>query len=217
MNPAASPHQLSPPTVPAAFADFHPVTSEEIMKCLNSCPDKYCELDPIPTSLFKKCSSVLITTITNIINMSLSSGIFPDQFKNSIIKPLFKKPSLDKESLTNYRPVSNLSFISKLAERLIKNQLTEHLSKNSLFNLHQSAYMQSRSTETVLLSLHDHLIQEISHQHITGLCLLDLSSAFDTIDHEILLHPLSVVRTMRYRPFLDIFLPKIPNIHHVYQ
>jgi hypothetical protein len=151
----------------------------------------YCDLDPIPTSLLKQCLSVLLPSITNIVNLSLSSGTFPDQFKHSVIKPLLKKSNLDRESLSSYRPVSNLPFLSKLVERLVKAQLTEHLDSNSLFNSHQSAYMKHHSTETVLLSIHDHLVQAIGHQNITGLCLLDLSAAFDTIDHSILLERLS--------------------------
>lgn len=191
LDRSVSPHHPEPLSHPATFSQFRQVTQEEVLKVLLSCPNKYCELDPIPTWLLKKCSEFLIPTITKIINLSFTTGIFPDQLKHSVIKPLLKKPSMDKESLSNYRPVSNLSFISKLAERLAKNQLTEHLSSHSLFNSHQSAYTKAHSTETVLLSLHDHLVQAMSHQNITGLCLLDLSAAFDTIDHTILLKRLT--------------------------
>ena len=153
-------------------------------------PDKHCDLDPLPTSLLKKCSSVLLPTITNIINLSLSEGTFPDHFKHSQVTPLLKKPSLDREILSNYRPISNLSFLSKLAEKIVKSRLVDHLSSHSMLNTHPSAYIKAHSTETVLLSLHDHLIQRISQQELTGLCLLDLSAAFDTIDHSILVHRL---------------------------
>jgi hypothetical protein len=81
--------------------------------------------------------------------------------------------------------------LSKLTERVVKARLTDHLSTNSLFNSHQSAYSKYHSTETTLLAVHDHLIKSISTQKITALCLLDLSAAFDTIDHEILLSRLS--------------------------
>ena len=186
-----NPHIPEPSSPPASLLQFRSVTEEEVTKVLQMSPDKYCDLDPIPTSLLKKCSSVLVPVITIIVNLSFSSGTFPENFKNSVIKPLLKKANLDKESLSNYRPVSNLSFISKLTEKLVKLQLTEHLDSHSLFNIHQSAYTKSHSTETVLLSLHDHLIQSMAHQKVTGLCLLDLSAAFDTIDHSILLTRLS--------------------------
>ena len=157
---------------------------------LSQSPDKQCDLDPLPTFLLKRCSRALSTTITNIINLSLSTGTFPDSFKHSVLTPLLKKPSLDKEVLSNYRPISNLSLLSKLTEKVVKSRLVGHLSAHSMLNPHQSAYIKSHSTETVLLSLHDHLIKRISQQELTGICLLDLSAAFDTIDHSTLLHRL---------------------------
>ena len=125
------------------------------------------------------------------MNLSLSSGKFPDGFKQAIVTPLLKKPTLDKELMSNYRPISNLSFLSKLLERLVHVRLSLYLCKNKLFNNFQSAYTKHRSTETTLLSLHNTIINAMSTQKITALCLLDLSAAFDTIDHNILLHRLS--------------------------
>jgi hypothetical protein len=142
-------------------------------------------------SLLKKCLHVLAPTITNIINLSLSSGSFPACFKQSIVTPLIKKPSLDKENLSNYRPISNLSFLSKLAERVVKIRLDQHLSQNSLYNQFQSAYTKFHSTETALLSVYNSLVCAIAKQQVSCLCLLDLSAAFDTIDHTILLHRLT--------------------------
>ena len=103
-----------------------------------------------------------------------------------------KKHNLDKENLSNYRPISHLSFISKLTERLVKNRLTEYLHQNNLTNSFefQSAYTKFNSTETSLLTLHDHIIRAFSQQQVTGLCLLDLSAALDIIDHSILLQRL---------------------------
>ena len=122
--------------------------------------------------------------------MSITSGSFPDSFKHSIVTPLLKKPTLDKEQLSNYRPVANLSFLSKLTERIVKARLDSHFASNSLYNKFQSAYTKFHSTESTLLSLHDYLIRAMSRQQLTCLCLLDLSAAFDTIDHSILLHRL---------------------------
>ena len=104
---------------------------------------------------------------------------------------MHKKPSLDKESLSNYRPISNLSFVSKLLERVVLKRLSNHLSTNDLFNNYQSAYTQHRSTETVLLSVYNEIVNAMSSKRLTGLCMLDLSAAFDTIDHKILLERLS--------------------------
>ena len=179
-----------PSTTPPVLCQFTPATTDEISKLISASNNSTCDLDPLPTSILKKCT-ILIPTITNIVNLSLATGLFPDNFKSCTVHPLIKKPSLDKDTLSNYRPISHLSFLSKLTERVVKARLTDHLSTNSLFNSHQSAYSKYHSTETTLLSVHDHLIKSISTQKITALCLLDLSAAFDTIDHEILLSRLS--------------------------
>ena len=84
-----------------------------------------------------------------------------------------------------------MSFLSKLTERVVKNRLTNFISNNNLLNSSQSAYTEYHSTETTLLAVHDHIIRAISQQQITCLCLLDLSAAFDTIDHSILIERLS--------------------------
>ena len=112
-------------------------------------------------------------------------------FKQSLFTILLKNPSLDKDTLNNYRPISNLSLISKITEHIVKSCLNEHLSSNSLYNPNQSAYTKYHFTETTLLSLYDHLITAISHQQVSCLCLLNLSAAVDTIDNSILLHRFS--------------------------
>jgi hypothetical protein len=185
-----SPHS-QPTYSPKQLTTFEPVTCEEISKLISESSDTYCELDPIPTSLLKQCSSALLPTITNIINLSLSTGVFPDLFKSSLVLPHLKKHNLDSEELGNYRPISHLSFLSKLAERVVKSRLTFHLSSNSLFNTSQSAYTKFHSTESTLLAVHNNIINAMSQQKLTALCLLDLSSAFDTIDHTVLIQRLS--------------------------
>ena len=125
------------------------------------------------------------------MNLSLSTGLFPDNFKSCSVHPLIKKSNLDKETLSNYRPISHLTFLSKLTERIVKSRLMSHLSANGLLNPHQSAYTKFHSTESTLLAVHDQIVKSISKRQVTALCLLDLSAAFDTIDHDILLHRLS--------------------------
>ena len=147
-------------------------------------------LDGVTTAA-AECSSVLVPTITNIVNLSLLSGQFHPTLKESVISPLLKKPTLDKEELSNYRPISNLSLISKIIERVVKSRLMDHLTSNSLLNSHQSAYCKHHSSETALLYIHDYLISAMGLQKISCLCLLDLSAAFDTIDHDILITRLS--------------------------
>ena len=149
---------------------------------------------PLPNSR----ENVLVPTITNIVNLSLSSGQFHPTLKQSTISPLLKKPNLDKDQLSNYRPISNLSLIPKIIERVVQSRLTEHLTSNNLLNPHQSAYIQHHSTETALLYIHDHFINAIGSQKVSCLCLLDLFAAFDTIDHNILLTAHSSVILVRH-------------------
>jgi len=186
----SSPH-IQPPITPSELSAFRPASIDEVIKLICQAPNKQCDMDPIPMSLLKQCCHILAPVITNIVNVSLATGVFPSHFKQALITPLIKKPSLDRESLSNYRPISNLSFLSKLTERITKDRLHRHLSSNSMHNSFQSAYSKFHSTETTLLSLHDHLISSMDRQQVTGLTLLDLSAAFDTIDHSILLHRLT--------------------------
>src|SRR6218665_3738445 len=117
-DPLPTPIPLPPPSQ-SSLQILHPASETEVLLLLNSLPNKQCESDPIPTSLLKDCASVLLPVITQIINLSLSTGNFPLAFKHSLVNPLLKKANLDKENLSNYRPISNLSFLSKLTERIV--------------------------------------------------------------------------------------------------
>lgn len=130
--------------------------------------------------------------ITAIINKSLSSGIVPPEFKRAIVTPILKKPTLDQNDLKNYRPVSNLSFLSKLLEKVVIQQTLKHLETNNLAEPFQSAYRKCHSTETALLKIMNDLLIAADRKECSLFTLLDLSTAFDTIDHEILLQRLEI-------------------------
>ena len=114
-------------------------------------------------------------------------GCVPDAFKSAVVTPLIKKPNLPSNDLKNYRPVSGLSFISKLVERVVAKQLLEHIHVHNLDNPYQSAYKAGHSTETALLYIKNEVHLSLSRGESTALVLLDLSAAFDTIDHSTLL------------------------------
>ena len=86
-----------------------------------------CELDPLPTWLLKECIAELVPTITDIDNMSLHDSLMPKSLKTALIRPLLKKTGLDSNILKTYRPVSNLTFISKVIENVVSGRLNEHL------------------------------------------------------------------------------------------
>ena len=92
------------------------------------------------------------STINNqLVNCSLSEGLVPDGFKKAVVTPLIKKASLPVDDLKNYRPVSGLSFISKLVEHVVARQLVTHIHQHDLDNSYQSAYKSGHSTETALI------------------------------------------------------------------
>ena len=113
----------------------------------------------------------------------------PKDFKRAIITPLIKKKSAGT-TFSNYRPVSNLPFLSKILERIVLDQLIEHCTQHGLYDQQQSAYRSGHSTETALLKIFDQLLDSMDKQQVSILTLLDLSAAFDTVNHSILLRRL---------------------------
>ena len=97
-----------------SLSQFKLVTPEDVSKIIKSYPIKTCKLDPIPAALLKEALPVLLPTITQIINLSLQKATIPPELKRAIVIPSIKKPSLDPNILANYRPISNLPFISKV-------------------------------------------------------------------------------------------------------
>ena len=168
---------------------FTPATETEVRTIIMKAPTKSCKLDPLPTWLLKNCLDELVPVITLIINHSMSSGCVPDNMKKAIVTPLLKKSSLEPD-FKNYRPVSNLSFISKLLERVVASRLLKHLQEENLLESFQSAYRPNHSTETALVRVQNDILMSMEHQEITILVLLDLSAAFDTVHHKTLLHHL---------------------------
>ena len=143
---------------------------------------KSCALDPILTSLVKKLLPTLLTLLLRIVNMSLQTSTMPDALKCATVKPLLKKTSLDPEDLHNYRPVSNLSYVSKLIEEAAVTQMDTHIRKHMLYEPLQSAYKAFHSVETAVLKVVSDVQIDIDNRLCVLLVLLDLSAAFDTID-----------------------------------
>lgn len=170
---------------------FKPIGSDDVIKLVRAAPAKQSDLDPMPTWLLKDCIDLLAPYVSHLFNVSLSTGCVPDSFKRAHITPLLKKPGLDEDAMENYRPVSNLSILSKTLERSVCQQLGVHLDTARLLPQHQSAYRKGHSTETALAKVCSDLIRTMDTGHHALLALLDLSAAFDTVDHGILLERLS--------------------------
>ena len=113
--------------------------------------------------------------------------MIPKSLKTALIRPLLEKTGLDSDILENYRPVSNLTFISEIIEKLISGRLNEHLINNSLFDPLQSAYRDKHSTEIALIKVQNDILSALDASTSAIMLMFDLSAAFDTIDHDILL------------------------------
>jgi len=185
-----SPH--SNPTVPPPIlSSFSPATQEEVRNVILSMSDSTCSLDFLPTKLLKSCLPALLTPITNLINLCIAESTVPSEFKHALITPLLKKDSLPKDDLSSYRPISNLNFLSKVLERIINNRLLTHLNSFPSLSPFQSAYRKFHSVETALLKIQNDLLLAIDKKKVSAVVLLDLSAAFDTVDHQILLTRMS--------------------------
>ena len=153
-----------PEELPAAcsLTCFRLATHDDIRQLVSKAPTKSCELDSMPIWLLKQCGDGIIPSMNSIINMSLESGVVPGCFKKALVRPMLKKPSLDADCLKNYRPVSNLSFISKQTERLIAARLNEHMSQFELFEPLQSAYKARHSCETALIHVQNNILRAMA-------------------------------------------------------
>ena len=168
------------------LTSFSFLDSNDIRKIILNSKSTTCELDPIPTTFLKACIDTLLPVITRIVNLSMQTGCVPLSLKQAVVHPLLKKIILEL-ILSNYRPVSNLPFISKVLERCVAKQLITHQTLNDFADCFQSAYKEGHSTETALVRVHNDLLSSIDKKNVVLLLLLDMSAAFDTVDHEILL------------------------------
>ena len=170
---------------------FRPASQDEIRTVISRCPSKSSKLDPLPTWFVKDYIDQLLPVLTELVNSSLSCGVFPQKAHHAIIRPLFKSPSLDKNNLKNYRPVSNLSFVGKLIEKIACSRLVEHMEINNLADPYQSAYRPKHGTESALIKVKNDIMFSLNSNKVVLVVLVDLSAAFDTIDHNIFICRLS--------------------------
>ena len=177
-------------TTTATFSSFKKVSQLTVNECIIISAPKSCELDPIPSKHLIECLDCILPSLTDLFNSSHASGIFQQCFKSALVTPILKKRCLDHNDLNNYRPVSNLCFIAKILEKLVLSQVSTYLNSHNLYNTCQSAYCPCRITETALQKVVNDLFLSLIKGSISLLVLLHFSSAFDTIDHPILVHRL---------------------------
>ena len=169
---------------------FQEISVEKLESIIKALPNKSSSLDPIPMWLFKNCLSELLPIVHYIVNESLRTGKFPEKLKEASIRPGLKKPSLDVDELKNYRPISNLTYLSKILEKVVHEELNMYIEKNGLFSAYQSGYRKFHSCETAVTKIHNDILMLVDKKENVVLLLLDLSAAFDTINHKLLLNKL---------------------------
>ena len=186
VNDPSRPQNLHPPLGPMPANSLHvfkPVSVADVEKCLKAVdPFKAAGSDSAPGIVLRQCANVLAPPLSCIINSSLQSGVVPTTFKHSHISPLHKAG--DRSSARNYRPVSLLPIVSRILGQFVKRQLTEYLYSNELYPMTQFAYRPRHSTEDALVLAVNRWLLAKSERKYTGLVMIDMSKAFDRVQHE---------------------------------
>ena len=159
------------------------VVRQEVMTSLSY---KTCFLDPILTLVVNDNIDSVLPVLSEIVRRSLTPGIFPTILKESHVHPRLKNIKLEGDSFSSYRPVANISFLSKVTEKFASVQVHNYLRQHGLFPSLQSAYRQHHCTETELLKVTDAILKTLDSHNEVVLVMLVLSAAFDTLDHTLL-------------------------------
>jgi hypothetical protein len=167
-----------------------PTTPSEILNCISSLSEgKANGPYSLPSNVLKLLKQDISIPISRIINLSFSSGYFPCLLKISKVIPIFKQGSFHEVS--NYRPISLLSNIEKIIEKIMYSRLIDFLNKNNILFPRQFGFRRGHSTSHALLSITERIFQALDRGQVACGVFIDLKKAFDTVDHDILLHKLS--------------------------
>jgi len=148
-------------------------------------PKKSSGCDEITSKIIKSCASLISFPLSYIYNYSLHTGIFPDHLKMAVVKSLYKKG--DKFEISTYRSISLLPTFAKIFEKAIYSRLSQHLQTNNILAPEQYAFRKGSSTEDVAFRLTDSVLKSLNQKLYVGGIFCDLSEAFDSVNHEILL------------------------------
>ena len=173
------------------FSHFRSVTEADVLRYIRETRKTCCSLDPINVSKLGEAYESAAPAVGAIINSSFDEGHFVATEKRGLIRPYLIKIGLHINDLSNYHPVKNLTHLSKIIERAMLDQLVPFLEEDGVVPHYQSAYRKLHSTETALCEIHDDLVSNTCHGKASILVLLDLSAAFDTVHHQLLLSDFS--------------------------
>lgn len=200
------PHHCSIQESNKSMYYLRPINSVELIELSRQIKNKHSSGDDeIPTSLIKHCIYEIKHVLCYIINNSMKFGIFPSQLKLALIKPLYKKGS--PSMMSNYRPISILPSFSKLFELVLCSRLVHYMEVNDLFSKSQHGYLRGRSTTTAIYQFIQTIIDNLESKNLVLGMFLDLSKAYDCLDHTLLLKKLDKygIRGNTYR-WLESYL-----------
>ena len=173
------------------LTNFESVTSTEISDAIKLLKNTKQGVDSISVVLFKKFSNIFLSTICELVNLSFTTGIFPEYCKQAIVRPLHKKGAAD--DIRNFRPLTLLPFLSKIFEQCIYTRLFKHAVLHNIFPDQQYGFIKGRSTQDALISLTNNIYDCFNEEGCFCLnVFIDFQKCFDTIDHEILLGKLAL-------------------------
>ena len=168
---------------------FSPVIAQDVVEIVNKLKSSnVSSYDEISSNLLKKCRDHICTPLAYIINQSFEQGVFPYRLKEALVIPLFKKG--DKHNVENFRPISILPTFSKIFEHAINIQLKKFLQKNKIINPYQHGFVENKSTDTALCEFASEITKCLDKKTLAVGLFVDFSSAFDTVDHKLLLNKL---------------------------
>ena len=174
-----------PRTEELTFKSVSPFTVDKVIKDFKI--SKSSGLDNMDTFIIKIIRPYVLPAITHIINTSIRTGQFPENYKVAKVVPLYKGKDAPMSQPKSYRPISILPVVSKIIECVIQTQITNHINSSQLFHPNHHAYKTFHSTTTAMLSMHDAWVEAAERGLYAGVVLIDMSSAFDFVDIPILL------------------------------
>ena len=171
------------------LSQFKLLNPQDARKIIQSSTLKTAPHDPIPASLFKDNMEILIPHVCNIGNTPIKTCRMPPLLKHPVITHgvVYKQKQLDVDDVANYRPISQFPIMSIIMERHVAEQLQHHMNDNNINMVFQSAYRANHSTETALIRIHNDVTQALDQNRDVILILLDLKSAFDCLNHTIMM------------------------------